>query len=295
MNDNLVLAMSQLLNQRYDQVVEVNFSVSRCSIVWAKKCEDMQFFILDRIWHTTELYAKDIKLIEQLHNIAFIQEQLSLHESLSYRFRLNKLDLTTEWMQVEVVKTQSYSDTNVDVYMFIKSIQDSYAEEYNAKKEAEHLALTDSLTGYLNRLAFEKFCENTQNFDSVGVVYIDLNSLKKINDTEGHDVGDKYIRSCCTLIDCYLGEYNIYRIGGDEFVVIALDCSRSRFESKLTLLDEAMNRYRSSNWLPMFSFGYVYATSNEAPIKTLVRVAEKLMYDRKSQDYEKSNVNRRRY
>ena len=56
--------------------------------------------------------------------------------------------------------------------------------------------------------------------DAMGVAFADLNGLKTVNDDEGHDAGDKLLRRAASLLKIAFGDYEIYRAGGDEFVVI---------------------------------------------------------------------------
>jgi len=87
------------------------------------------------------------------------------------------------------------------------------------------LATKDALTGLYNKMAFDKnvelleqkLADGDQNF---GLVMIDLNNLKTVNDTYGHDKGDIAIRKISSLIREVFNYSPVYRVGGDEFVVV---------------------------------------------------------------------------
>lgn len=89
---------------------------------------------------------------------------------------------------------------------------------------AKHMAYTDSLTGIKNTHAYvekEKQVDNriaAQEIDAFGVIVFDLNDLKKVNDTMGHEAGDDYIRKACHLICVTFKHSPVFRVGGDEFV-----------------------------------------------------------------------------
>lgn len=85
----------------------------------------------------------------------------------------------------------------------------------------KNLAYNDVLTGLGNRTSYlEKIKEMTDNSSKAGIVFLDLNNLKKINDSYGHKVGDEYIISASKIIKNSFGRYgNSYRIGSDEFCV----------------------------------------------------------------------------
>ncbi len=84
----------------------------------------------------------------------------------------------------------------------------------------------DSLTKVKNRTAYEHYMKEFQNkfnnkeISEFAVVYFDINNLKLINDSLGHEMGDRYIQNCCKYICDYFKSSPVFRIGGDEFVVI---------------------------------------------------------------------------
>ena len=87
------------------------------------------------------------------------------------------------------------------------------------------LAYTDALTSVKSKTAYtEEVRRINQNiekgFHQFGVVMFDLNGLKEINDTYGHDMGDLYIKNACRLVCTTYKHSPVYRIGGDEFIAI---------------------------------------------------------------------------
>ncbi|MEE3467585.1 MAG: diguanylate cyclase [Eubacterium sp.] len=108
-----------------------------------------------------------------------------------------------------------------------KMIRASRQLEVSRKREHEmsELAIKDSLTGIRNKTAYDrevfKIEREIENGDkSFGVAMIDLNFLKKINDTYGHEKGDIAIQTLCRLVCVTFAHSPVFRIGGDEFVVI---------------------------------------------------------------------------
>lgn len=92
--------------------------------------------------------------------------------------------------------------------------------------ELADLAATDPLTGLSNRLALENSIDRAltraERFGrSSGLVFIDLDDMKLVNDTYGHDFGDTYLREIATRIRSVSRSYDtLARLGGDEFVVL---------------------------------------------------------------------------
>ena len=89
------------------------------------------------------------------------------------------------------------------------------------------LAYLDGLTGIGNRTAYieklEEYENNSQEFTNsqVGIIYFDVNNLKKVNDKQGHEYGDKLIQAASEKIKSSFGQFGkTYRIGGDEFAVL---------------------------------------------------------------------------
>ena len=84
----------------------------------------------------------------------------------------------------------------------------------------------DSLTFVKNRTAYDRYTKRTDtqmlsgDFEPFAVVCFDINNLKPVNDELGHEAGDEYIKKCCKLICNTFKHSPVYRIGGDEFVVI---------------------------------------------------------------------------
>lgn len=103
-----------------------------------------------------------------------------------------------------------------------------HREEDYAKRlaQAQNIANIDALTGVKNKHAYqdeEKQLNKKikEHFDvEFALVLLDINDLKKINDTQGHQAGDRYIRDACKLICNTFKHSPVFRIGGDEFTVI---------------------------------------------------------------------------
>lgn len=106
----------------------------------------------------------------------------------------------------------------------------------------ERLSYEDSLTGLYNRNCFNqavlKLKENVPQ--SLGVVYLDLNGLKIVNDTYGHEAGDKLIQTAAINIRKAFGK-NTFRIGGDEFVVLTSGITRAELEEAMKVLRAGMD------------------------------------------------------
>ena len=91
---------------------------------------------------------------------------------------------------------------------------------------ARYMAYIDSLTGVKNKASYidevgmieQKIAD--EQIENFGLVVFDLNGLKSINDTKGHEAGDEYIKAACNMICQHFKHSPVFRIGGDEFVAI---------------------------------------------------------------------------
>jgi len=102
-------------------------------------------------------------------------------------------------------------------------------ERLQLLSKIEHMALHDSLTNLPNRNLFEELCSNAlakarRQKSMLGVMFIDLNKFKSVNDTFGHAVGDILLQSVAKrLQDCIRESDTVARMGGDEFAIILTD------------------------------------------------------------------------
>ena len=111
-------------------------------------------------------------------------------------------------------------------------------EEEYAKNlaQAQKRASVDALTGVRNRHAFLNAEEeidyqiDTRRAPSFAITVLDVNDLKKVNDTEGHAAGDRVIRDACRVICDIFSHSPVFRIGGDEFVVISQGADYERID-----------------------------------------------------------------
>ncbi len=128
---------------------------------------------------------------------------------------------------------QTNSDGQVTTYQGI--IRD-VTELKRQQEELAHLATHDPLTGLLNRGALEdrlslELARASRNLERCGVLYVDLDRFKDVNDTQGHAVGDDILRQVAgRLVGTLRRSDSVARIGGDEFVILVPDLEESSAE-----------------------------------------------------------------
>ncbi|MCR5355462.1 MAG: diguanylate cyclase [Lachnospiraceae bacterium] len=141
----------------------------------------------------------------------------------------------------------------------------------------------DDLTGVHNRNAMlERGNEIKRNNKSIGIVFADLNGLKRINDELGHDAGDNYIRGTANiLIDIY-GADNIYRSGGDEFMVILENVTQNEFNRLKGILKNRLSEEQA----PEVAVGFDWKKSAK-DMDEAMSTADRQMYMDKEKFYAK--------
>lgn len=112
--------------------------------------------------------------------------------------------------------------------------------------DVDSMAYTD-VTGINNKLAYQNHINRLNNADDtflVGVIMLDLNNLKRVNDTLGHEMGDRYIESFSAILAGMQNErISAYRIGGDEFCVILEKTNAVEIHQILDNLERKVNTY----------------------------------------------------
>lgn len=96
-----------------------------------------------------------------------------------------------------------------------------------------HISEHDGMTGLFNRLKFKKRTDEYNKCDSIGVIFIDVNELKKANDLYGHEAGDELLCSISKSIkSLQFKNLDSYRFGGDEFVIVLINSTEEQVKEK---------------------------------------------------------------
>src|SRR5690606_28277752 len=108
-------------------------------------------------------------------------------------------------------------------------------EERRAQERLRVLANTDSVTGLPNRNAIHELISDAiacREDTQVGIVYLDLDNFKKVNDAYGHMFGDQLLQAVAlAILSCLDEGQTLARLGGDEFIVLATDTSQGALEA----------------------------------------------------------------
>lgn len=156
---------------------------------------------------------------------------------------------------------------------------------YIMVKRLERISYIDLLTGIKNRNSMNNhvtgIVEGEQSIEKpYAVIFADLNGLKRVNDENGHSAGDILLKKAGLVLQEIFVEDDVYRAGGDEFMVI-VSGDRESFDRKIAEL-----RARASDPDNVcFSFGY-YFNDTDTDIRDAMRIADEEMYKDKEKYYE---------
>ena len=154
----------------------------------------------------------------------------------------------------------------------------------------EQMANTDPLTNLYNRnalLLYEtKLNELIRNDNYIGVVMFDVNELKYVNDTFGHEQGDILIKAAANIINITFGKNGkCYRVGGDEFIsILVYDEVEKKYNEIIKKFKEQIESYNkdeSHKHKVQIAYGFYY--SNKEDFDEIWKKADALMYEKKKQ------------
>ena len=144
----------------------------------------------------------------------------------------------------------------------------------------------DLMTGVKNRNTMNVVIDNLVSGRKklkypYSVIFVDLNGLKQVNDEKGHAAGDELLKTAAKILQKAFGKYDIFRVGGDEFMIIAKGLDRQELTKKIksikTMANEIENLY--------FAVGTHVAKECE-DIRKVMRLADEKMYKDKKKFYE---------
>ena len=204
-------------------------------------------------------------------------EELNLHtaseiEELYYEF-------------MSVMKESLYYMTN------LSRAKSNIQEQEEKLDQISETAYKDALTRVGNQAAYNKLIdvltqEIADQTAKFAIVMVDLNNLKYVNDKYGHKYGDGYIKGCCNIICNIYKRSPVFRVGGDEFVVVLRNEDYMSRLLRMTQITEAfMGAYGKLDKDPWerysASVGMAEFTENDSSVDQVVKRADQAMYENK--------------
>ncbi len=193
--------------------------------------EDIGFFVSDA-------GLKDVPVLE------IIRDHLS--SALKGARLLEAAKRHAEYLRIEVEeRTQELANRTIELEKALDVVQET-------SEKLERLSVIDELTGLYNRRGFltlskQQIALKKRNNNDLLLVYFDIDGMKKINDTLGHSVGDYALMSFANLLKKVFRSSDIIaRIGGDEFVILAIECTIREYKKIKGRLDQVIDEFNAS-------------------------------------------------
>ena len=245
-------------------------------------------------------YSREEIFFMNVHDYSSGESPYSLDDAISWiRKASEEGPQSYEWLGkkssgelfwAEVSLTASHIGGEGRVLSVVRDISDRKEIE----KKLQYLSSHDSLTGLYNRAFFEAEFERAETGRRypVSVIVADLDGLKSVNDTHGHEAGDVLIRSAAKILSSvFRAEDLVARTGGDEFIVLLVESDEERTAALMKRVRDAEQRLNSEGTIAQVRLSLGSATAYQhKEMATLINEADKRMYEDKTTYKQSGNV-----
>jgi diguanylate cyclase (GGDEF)-like protein/PAS domain S-box-containing protein len=212
-------------------------------------------------------------------------DMLHGQRTFPYEFRIITREGQIKWL-MEMVTSISWEGKRA-----VLGNSMDLTERKKTEEEIQSLSMTDQLTGLYNRRGFLALADQQLRFSErykrdMLLFFADLDGMKWINDTLGHEEGDSALREVSVILkDTFRASDIITRIGGDEFAILAIDTTGLYPEVIMTRLQNKIdmhNKKGGKRYKISISMGTAYYDpANPCSLDELMSRADKLMYEQK--------------
>lgn len=231
---------------------------------------------LTAIWH---VYPDDKDMLRE-SLIRLIDE----NQSCEAIIRMQQADGNYIWCKVTCFPLLDQYNTLVSIVGKIVDVD----SEVREKEKLEIESRTDGLTGLLNKKTFtEEAAEylDEHSAEATGIIFVDLDYFKIVNDTLGHTTGDLAIQDAARkLKEIFLDVGLVARFGGDEFCIFVKNISHNTLRDKLRCAVERLQESYLDGAAEVkitASIGAVYCMAEKADYQTLLDIADHAVYEAK--------------
>ena len=191
-------------------------------------------------------------------------------------------------LNIDSEKPNAFGDDILPIMTYISGQISIALKNYITYKKTVRLSKYDRLTGIFNRSYFEEIFENyykkaLRYQEHFVIAMLDMNDLKVINDTLGHDAGDYALKELVNQINLDIRESDIFaRYGGDEFIIVFFNATEKEVQLKLITLqikiEQKVFLYNKNPIKLSFSYGTSYFPNDNKTIDDLIKIADTNMY-----------------
>ena len=176
-----------------------------------------------------------------------------------------------------------------DMFQIMGHFFVSVLRRRNLVKRLEAMSYRDQLTDIGNRHAMNDYIVRIDSKKSLGIVYCDVTGLKRVNDRDGHEAGDKLLLRASGCLKRFFSDCALFRIGGDEFLAICPEISEEELRGRVERLRTDMRENEA-----IMAIGVVWRQNVRENINALLSEADSLMYEDKRAYYAAAGIERRR-
>lgn len=306
-NSRTTTRLDDLKQMLYNELIELR--VPSCTIVTFNKPiennSDADYKLPDEACVFLHVDSRQKEYVPQ-PEIEFNPNEMMLPEKFCGTNHLHVFtSLSNERYQFGYVVYNPNSFDFILYATFTNIITNAIASTYelsalSSKKDAlESESYTDELTGIFNRRGLAVYGQNSINqslvmHDGGLVIFADMDDLKVINDTFGHESGDEAIKAEVKILrDAFRTSDIIARFGGDEFVIVAPKMTMDYFKQRCARIDEISRRWNEKSgkkFTLSISLGAVEFSSGKSDLTELIAEADKAQYEVKKEHHKRKRA-----
>ncbi len=287
------------LSAIYHKILKINLTTDRFQVIKVSEYERKHF--ANRLTRITEwwrefaegghVHEEDLTVFREFTDAerlkkVFTEDSVSA-QSCRYRRLVGD---SYRWAQMELVPSIEYEPDNQILILYIKDIHDAYLRDLRNRQALLDGYHRDALTRLFNR---HKYNEDLKALSKDGeghltCMYADVNGLHELNNHLGHEKGDDMLCSVADTLKRFFPEETVYRIGGDEFVMLSTKLSKETVEH---IMVEVRRELLQDNY--EISVGVEDGQCEQNAYK-IVGAAELAMREDKERYYRENGRDRRR-
>ncbi len=253
----------------------------------------------------TKPYEKQY-LLSRIQHILLNQElrgKSSLQVELEILFDGQRHTITADRVQILDMLISTFEaavQKNLELEQANRELAIAKEKLAQQARKLEEIAISDDLTGIYNRRGFLAAAQQQLKIalrtgTPLLLFFIDLDDMKKINDSLGHQAGDQALVDTAKILKSTFREADILsRIGGDEFAILAIIEPKENVATMLKRLEEGVSRYNHATAGPFtisLSTGTAWFSPNKpASLDDLMAEADNFMYEQKKTKAQRSNT-----